>query len=74
MVTMTFVYDCVYVTDTRTQFTRSFWCLPTPLPPFDQAHSTSTILPVMLRHLGGNLSAALSSCSTARTHSSAAVL
>jgi len=32
-------------TDTRTHFTRSFRCLPAPVPRFDQAHSTSTIWP-----------------------------
>jgi len=73
---MTFVYDCVYVvTGTRNHFTLSLRCLPTPVPPFDQAHSTSTILPLlMLHHLDGNLSAALINCSTTRTHSSAALL
>jgi len=71
MVTMTFIYDCVYVTGTRTHFSHWFRCLPAPVPTFDQAHSTSTIL---LCHLDGNLSAVLSSCSTARTRSSAAPL
>ena len=72
MVTTTFVYNCVYVMGTRTHFTRSFGCLPAPVPPFDQAHSTSTVLPLMWHHLGGNHSAALISCSTTRTRSSAA--
>jgi len=40
--------------------------------PFDQAHSTSTIRPLILRHLGGNLSTALIACSTTRSRSSAA--
>jgi len=50
MVTMTFASGCVYDTGTRTHFTQ-FQCLPAPVPPFDQAHSTSTILPLMLHHL-----------------------
>ena len=33
-------------------FTRSLRCLPATVPPFDQVHSTSTILPLMWRHLG----------------------
>ena len=70
MVTMTFVYNCVYVTGTRTHFTRLFRCLPAPVPPFDHAHSISTILQLMLCYLGGNLSAALISCSATHTRSS----
>jgi len=43
MVTMTFVYNCVYVTGTHIHFTRSFRCLPAPVPPFDHAHSNSPV-------------------------------
>ena len=69
-----FIYGCVYDTGTRAYFTRSFQCLPAPVPPFNQARSTSTILPSMWRRLGGNLLAALIACSAAHTHSSAALI
>jgi len=46
-----FIYGCVYDTGTRTHFTRSVWCLPTPIPTLEQAHSTSTIRPLMWRRL-----------------------
>ena len=52
IVAVMFVNDCVYDTGTRTHFTRSFRCLPVPVPPFDQLHSAFTILPLMLHHLG----------------------
>jgi len=39
-----FVYGWVYDTGSRTHFTRSFLCLPAPVHPFDQVHSTSAIL------------------------------
>jgi len=74
MVTMTFVYNCVYVTGTRTHFTCSFRCLPASVPPFHQPHINSTVLPLMLHHPRGNLQAALISCSTTCTRSSAALL
>jgi len=38
-----FIYGCVYDTGTHTHFTRLFQCLPAPVPPFDQVHSTSII-------------------------------
>jgi len=68
---MTFAYNFVYVTGTRTHFTRSFQCqkslrglLGSSLVPARTCTSTSTMLPLMLSHLCGNLSAALVSCST----------
>jgi len=64
----------VYVRGTCTNFTHLFQCLSAPVPPFDEAHRTSTILPLMFHHLGGNLSASLISCSTTRSRSSATLL
>jgi len=43
------VYSCVYYTRTCTHFTHPFRCLPAPVPPFNQMHSTSTTRPLMWR-------------------------
>jgi len=56
----------------HTHFTRSFRCLPTSVPPFDQAHNTAINVTSSGRR-DGSLSALLIGCSTTHTGSSAAL-